>query len=446
MLTSQLKENISESKFKNFENKNLFLPALKNLYLFTVNHKTAPVAVREKFAIPEYRLIESKRLLKNSKSLKSFVILSTCNRTEIYFTCDCSDKAQEEIFIFFSKHLSLEEKVVKEYHSLFNADNVVKHLFRLSCGLESLILGEKQILSQVKFAYSAAQSEKTLDKTLELLFQAALKTGKEVHQNTNLSKKSQSISSAAIDLADKIAGPIKTKSVMVLGAGNMAKLALEHILKIGGSKETVVLNKSPHRVIKFSEEYKIDRSFPFEDIYNVLNDVDILVCAAGAPHFIIFAEQFKQFRKNENKELFIFDVSMPRNIDSEFGKLPNIKLYDIDTLQTVYSKTIQSNNHDDLYQVEEIISDGERLLYSQIKNQDLDLLIKDLKNKFENIRKDKLEKLSKDKITFTKEEVDYIANNLINTMLHTPIKTLKDSNFLGSQEEKIRVIRDLFGL
>ncbi len=442
MAVNQVKEDILEKEFKTFKNKNLSLPKLKNLYLFTVNHNTAPVAIREKFSIPEYRLVESKQALKSCKSIKSFVILSTCNRTEIYFTCDALDKAQEEILTFFSKHLGLEEKVVKEYHSLLSSDAVVKHLFRLGCGLESLVLGEKQILSQIKFAYSTAQSEKTLDKTLELLFQTVLKTAKEVHEKTNISKNSQSISSAAIDLADKVAGPVKTKSVMVLGAGNMAKLALEHILKIGGSGETVVLNKSPHRVIEFSKEYKVDRSFPFEDIYKVLNDVDVVVCAAGAPHFIIFAQQFKEFRKDQNKSLFIFDLSMPRNIDSEFGKLPNVKLYDIDSLQNVYSKTIQSNNHDDLHKVKEIILEGEKDFYTQISSQDLDLLIKDLKEKFENIRKGKLEKLSKEKTSFTKEEVDYVVKNLIDTIFHGPLKILKKS----AKKEYVEVIRDLFGL
>ena len=445
MLTDQVKENILEKDFKVFENKNLPLPKLKNLYLFTVNHKTAPVAVREKFAVPEYRLIEANQSLKTYKALESFIILSTCNRTEIYFTSNNLEEGLKNILDFFKQFLGLEEKIAKEYSAALKENELIEHAFKLASGLDSLVLGETQILSQIRFAYSTAQTEKTLDKTLELLFQSVMKTAKAVHQKTNLSKNSQSISSAAVDLADKITGPIKTKSVMVLGAGNMAKLALEHILKIGGAKETVVLNKSPHRVIEFSEKYKIDRSFPFEDIYNVLNEVDILICAAGAPHFIIFAEQFKQFRKDQNKELFIFDVSMPRNIDSEFGKLPNIKLYDIDTLQTAYSQTIQTNN-EDLIRAKEIISESSRAFYEQIANQDLDLLIKDLKEKFENIRKDKLTKLTTGKTSFTKEEVDYIVNNLMNTVLHMPIKTLKDSHLLGSQEEKIQVVRDLFGI
>src|SRR3989338_3978250 len=445
MTIDRLKENVLEKEFKAFKNKNLSLPGLKNLYLFTVNHKTAPAAIREKFSIPEYRLIEANQALKSYKTLESFVILSTCNRTEIYFTSNNLESGLKDIFDFLKQFLALELKVAKEYSAVLKEDKVVEHSFKLASGLDSLVLGEMQILSQVKFAYSTAQSEKNLGKTLELLFQSVIKTAKEVHKKTNLSKSSQSISSAAVDLANDIAGPLKTKTIMVLGAGNMAKLVLEHILKIGGSKETVVLNKSPHRVIEFSEKYKIDRSFPFEDIYSILNEVDILVCAAGAPHFIVFAEQFKQLRKDPDKELFIFDVSLPRNIDSEFGKLPNVKLYDIDSLQAVYNMTICVNS-EALIRAEKIISDGTKAFYEQITNQDVDSLIKDLRKKIEDIKKDKLAKLTNDKTSFTREEVDYIASNLINTVLHMPVKTLKDSHLLGSREDKIQILRDLFGI
>ncbi len=445
MLTNNIKENILESKINGFEENELLIPKLKNLYLFTSNHKTTPVAIREKFAIPEYRLIEAYQDLKKHQNLVSFVILSTCNRTEIYFTSEDFEKGFQEVLDFFKRFLGLEQGVVKEYSAILQGSDVVKHAFKLTSGLDSLVLGETQILSQVKFSYSTSQSEKTLDKMLELLFQNILKTAKEVHQQTSLSQNSQSISSAAIDLANKISGPIKTKSIMVLGAGKMAQLALEHILKIGGAKETVVLNKSPHRVIEFSEKYKIDRSFPFDDIYNVLNDIDILICAAGAPHYIIFSEQFKQLRKDQNKELFIFDVSMPRNIDPEFGKLPNVKLYDIDSLQETYNKMTYANN-EDLASAEKVISEGSKVFCEQIISQDVEALIKDLREKVELIKNDKLSKLTMGKTSFTKEEVSYIVNNLINTVLHEPIKVLKDSNVLGSQEEKLQVIRDLFGL
>jgi len=411
-----------------------------DLYLFTVNHKTAPVAIREKFSIPEYKLKDATNELKNYKSLDSFLILSTCNRTEVYFTSTNYENAISDIYTFLSKFLNLEEKVIKEYNSLLANSEVVEHSFKLACGLDSLVMGEKQILSQVRFAYSNAQTEKILDNTLELLFQNIINSAKDVHKETNLSKNSQSISSAAIDMANEICRSIKTKSIMVLGAGKMAELALDQIEKIGGAEETVVLNRSPHRVIEFSDKYKIDKSIPFEDVYESINDTDIVVTATGAPHFILFAEQFKPKRKDTSKPLYIFDISLPRNVDPEFGKLENVTLIDIDSLQSFYNKN-NSIPKEDMDEVEKIISAGMKTFYEDISNKEVSEVIRNLKSKVNNTVEEKLNKLKGNKATFTAEELDYIVNNIANTILHEPIKNLKDP---GYKEEKIQVIKDLF--
>jgi glutamyl-tRNA reductase len=411
-----------------------------DLFLFTVNHKTAPVAIREKFSIPEYKLKDATNELKNYKSLDSFLILSTCNRTEIYFTTVNFEKAISDIYSFLSKFLNLEETVIKEYNSLLTNSKVVEHSFKLASGLDSLVMGEKQILSQVRFAYSNAQAEKTLNNTLELLFQNVINTSKDIHKETNLSKNSQSISSAAIDMANEMCNSIKTKSVMVLGAGKMAELALDHIEKIGGAEETVVLNRSPHRVIEFSDKYKIDKSIPFEDVYESINDSDIIITATGAPHFILFAEQFKPKRKDVSKPLYIFDISLPRNVDPEFGKLENVTLIDIDSLQSFYNKN-NSIPKEDMDQVKKIISAGIKTFQEEISNKEVSEVIRNLKAKVNSTIEDKLNKLKGNKETFTAEELDYIVNNIANTILHEPIKNLKDP---GYKEEKIQVIKDLF--
>lgn len=442
-----IQDNISNKTLQVVELNNsikLFTSQIRDLYLFTINYKTAPVVLREKVAIPEYLLPDCYKLFKEFKSIKSFLILSTCNRTEIYFTSDLLKDALKDIYSFFAKQLHIEEKVVKEYNNLTSAQDVVNHTFRLACGLDSLVLGERQILSQLKNAYSTSQKERTLDNTLEVLFQNTIKTSKEAHKKTNLSNDSQSISSAAIDLANGICGPLKTKKIMILGAGKMAKLALEHIIKVGGSEETVVLNKSPHRVIEFAEKYQVDKSIPFDSVYETINDVDVVIAATGAPHFILFAEQFKTIRKDTNKELFMFDISMPRNIDSEFGKLPNIKLFDIDNLQATYRENTIVNK-EAVNKVESIIVNGISRFYTQTSNKEVSLLIKNLKQEFENVRLTKLKKLT-NKATYTREEVDYITKNVINTILHKPIKNLKSSNPNGSLESKSELVKELFGL
>lgn len=425
------------------QSKRISLPKVQNLFLFAISHKTTPLVVREKFAIQESLLVEASKELKKYKSLGSFLLLSTCNRTEIYFTTSDERSALFDIFNFFRKWLSVENKIAKEYSVVLNGDEVINHAFNVASGLDSLVLGEKQVYSQVRTAYSTSQKEKTLDLVLELLFQSVIKCTKEVHKTTNLSKNGQSISSSAIDLANFICGPIKTKEIMVLGAGQMAKLALEHIVKLGGSKETVVLNRSPHRVIEFSDKYKVDRSFPFENVYKEMNNVDIIVAATGAPHFIIFAKEFEQVRENSNEPLYIFDISMPRNIDSEFAKLKNVKLYDIDSIQTLTSHLLALTS-EDLDETKKIISKFKDKLYLDLLKTNLDTIIKDLKSKAENIRREKLSLLLNGKENLNKEEVDYLTKNLVNAILHLPLKNLKASSVLGSQEEKIQLLRDLF--
>lgn len=418
---------------------------VSNVYLFTINYKTAPVAVRERFAIPEYALCEAIQNLKQYKSLKAFLLLSTCNRTEIYFKTNNMNTSITDICSFFSKHYQIESQLTKEYGTIANAENVVNHVFKLASGLDSLVVGESQILSQLKSSYSVAQKEQTLDSTLEALFQGAITSAKEVHKRTNLSKNCQSISSASVDLANMVAGPLKDKQVMVLGAGNMAKLVLDHIIKIGGTNETVVLNRSPHRVIEFSKKYETDKSIPFEDVYKAMNEVDIVIVATGAPHFIIFAKEFNQVRKDSTKPLFIFDISMPRNVDSEFSNLPNIKLMDIDSLQTIYNKNTKTDSYD-LNLSNEIIEESINRFYRLIEKESIIPLVKTLKEKIETIRKEKLSKFKENKTTFTSEELDYITKNIVNTILHTPIKKLKDSNIYGSQGEKVQLLKDLFEL
>ncbi len=427
---------------KSFDIKNEFSKEkIENLFLFTVNHKTAPISIREKFSIPEYRLKDAINSLK-TYDLSSFLILSTCNRTEIYFTNDSQVKGLEKIYDFLSKFLNIEKKVIKEYNSSLENSSVIEHSFKLACGLDSLVMGEKQILSQVRFAYSIAQAEKTLDNTLEHLFQNIINTAKDIHKETNLSKNCQSISSAAIDMANKMCG-LKTKSVMVLGAGKMAELALDHIEEIGGAKETIVLNRSPHRVIEFSSKYKIDKTIPFDDVYQSINETDVIVAATGAPHFILFAEQFKKTRKDTTKPLYVFDISLPRNIDPEFGKLENITLVDIDSLQSFY------HNHNKIQdevmnQVDEIISTGINEFYSEISNKDISELLKNLKAKVNSTVEEKLNKLKGNKNTFSSEELDYIVQNITNTILHEPIKNLKESNSFELKSNRLQTFKDLF--
>lgn len=415
---------------------------VNNIYLLTVNHKTASVAIREKFAIPECRIEDAYAYLKSLKSFQSFLLLSTCSRTEIYFKTNDLAKAQCDISKFFLEFLNVEKRLMNEYSLLINSNDAVEHAFNVASGIESLIPGERQILSQIKSSYSMSQKFRTLDFTLEKLFQLAIKKSKDIHKYTDISKDCRSTSSIAVDLVDKFYGPIKKKKVMVLGAGRMAKLALERIVKIGGAQKTYVLNRSPHRTIEFTEKYKIDQSFSFSNIYEVLDDVDIVICAAGAPHSIIFPSMYKSKRKDINKKLIIFDISMPRNVDCEFRTLDNVDLIDIDTVQTMYSNLFNTKS-EYIDKAKEIISKGVSDFYKSLE-KDSSSLIKALKQKTEHVRRQKVDNLTGKKELFTREEVEYITKNILNTLLHEPITNLKNPCTGDLKLSKIRLLKELF--
>lgn len=442
-------EKLEQFVLNNIETENTFfysknLPSqIKDLYLYTLNHKTAPISIREKVSIHDLKLEEACKFFKSLKSIKSCLILSTCNRTEIYFKSTEFQVAIKDLISFFKNFLGVEEKVIKEYGELLYGMEVINHSFNVASGLDSLIIGERQILSQLRFAYSTAQNEKTLDSTLEKLFQIAIQKAKDVHSKTNISKGSQSVSSAAVDIADKFFGPIGTKNVMILGAGKMAKLAFEKIVDLGGAKQTYALNRSPHKVIEFSEDYKIDKTFPFEKIYKIINEIDILICAAGAPHYILFADEFKKERLNWNRKLTIIDISLPRNIDFEFEKTPNVALIDIDSLQSLYNK-VYPVSKSDMNNVEDIIELGKEEFLATLNRFDSSVLIKKLKEKVEEIRSTKLNQFKDGKNTFSENELEYITKNILNTIFHKPIQNIKESDIPQSVKEK--VLKELFDL
>lgn len=416
---------------------------LSNLYLITINHKTAPIVIREKFSICEKRLEPTYSHIKEQAIFKSFLILSTCNRTEFFFRSDDFNSAYKTLILFLKNTFNIEENILSEYAEVLSGENVVNHTFNLASGLESLIIGERQILSQIKDSYSLAQKENTLCDVLEKLFQLSISCAKDTHKLTNISKGQQSVSSAAVDIANQLYGPIKNKNIMVLGAGRMAELALERITNLGGAKHTYVLNRSPHKIISFSDIYKIDQTFPFSDVYKTLNDVDILICAAGAPHFILFSNLFKLGRKDWNKRLTIIDISLPRNIDSTFRNIPNVELIDIDSLQKLYNKLFFVQDGD-LEDVEEILETGKNSFYNFTEEKEDRELIKILKEKFENIRSQKISKLTEGKSSFTSEELDYITKNILNTVLHEPFTNIKTSK--SSKLLKEKIIREMFGV
>lgn len=293
-----------------------------------VNHKTAPVEVRERFAVGTTRLGEASQELLKMADVPEGVVVSTCNRTEFYLATECAGDALKRL------ELSLAEKVHghEEPFYRFEKKDAARHLCKVVSGLDSMLLGETEIFGQVKQAYHAAHAAGTTGATLNKLFQKVFSVGKKVRTQTSIQEGSTSIGNVAVELAEKIFGHLKNSEVMVLGAGEMSRLTAQALVS-RGAKSIIVANRTHDRAIELASEMK-GRAVRFDDWMSVLKDVDVVISSTGAPHTIIHREEIESLRRvRKFRPLFLIDIAVPRDIEHEVGEIDEVYLYDIDALE-----------------------------------------------------------------------------------------------------------------
>ncbi len=292
-----------------------------------VNHRTAPVEVRERFAVGNTKLgEESKDLLRISGAAEG-VVISTCNRTEFYLAADHAEKAAGLL------EVELEAKVRGHTDPFYRYENTAaaRHLCKVMSGLDSMLLGETEIFGQVKQAYHAAHAAGTTGPILNRLFQKGFSIGKKVRTQTKIQEGTTSIGNVAVELAEKIFGHLKNSEVMVLGAGEMSRLTAQALVS-RGARSVIVTNRTHDRAIDLAKEMK-GRAVRFDDWLSVLKDVDVVISSTGAPHSIIHREEIESVRKaRKYRPLFLIDIAVPRDIDAEVGEIEEVYLYDIDAL------------------------------------------------------------------------------------------------------------------
>ena len=293
-----------------------------------VNHKTAPVEVRERFAVGTTRLGEASQDLLKMAEVPEGVVVSTCNRTEFYLAAECAADALKRL------ELSLAEKVHghEEPFYRFEKKDAARHLCKVVSGLDSMLLGETEIFGQVKQAYHAAHAAGTTGATLNKLFQKVFSVGKKVRTQTSIQEGSTSIGNVAVELAEKIFGHLKNSEVMVLGAGEMSRLTAQALVS-RGAKSIIVANRTHDRAIELAKEMK-GRAVRFDDWLSVLKDVDVVISSTGAPHTIIHRKEIESLRRARKfRPLFLIDIAVPRDIEHEVGEIDEVYLYDIDALE-----------------------------------------------------------------------------------------------------------------
>lgn len=413
-----------------------------------LNHRTAPIEIREKLSISDAQLREALIRLKSCHGIDEGVILSTCNRVEVCAVVQQVQTGFQRIKEFFEDHhtgLSAEEWNACLY--LYSADEAIRHLFRVASSLDSMVIGEPQVLGQLKEAFDTAMHQKATGVILNKVFRKAISVAKRVRTETKIAENAVSISFAAVELAKKIFGQLAGKEALLVGAGEMAELAVRHLVDNGVGK-VMITTRNFDNAIDLAKRFD-GIPIRMEEFPRYLAESDILICSTGAPHYVITEDHIRQtIQRRKNRPIFLIDISVPRNIDPHVNRIDNVFLYDIDDLQSIVDTNLEGRQKEAL-KAEEIVSEELTTLNKWLKSLEVVPTITALRTKAEDIRRIELNKfLSKlgELTPEQRETVEGLAASIVNKLLHSPLVVLKDEARSENGALYAEAVRRLFNL
>lgn len=415
------------------------------IFAIGVNYKTAPVEIREKLAFSND---EYNNILKSLISLNcvyEICVLSTCNRVEIYGIADNEDELKTEILKTLSKLSSISEEIL-ENHMFFYFDNsAIKHIFRVSASLDSMVIGEPQIVCQFKDSFQKAKQLKTARHILTRLFDKALSVSKKIRTSTGISKRAVSISYAAVELAKKIFGDLSDKNVLLIGAGEMAELAAKHLHDLG-VKHIFVANRTFEKAVELADKFS-GIPIKFEKFPEFLPEMDIVITSIGARKPIITKESFKSvMKKRKGEPVFIFDISVPRNVSEDVNQLEDVYLYNIDDLKGVVDRNLEERKLE-ATRAEYIIYEEVRKFEKWLTQIEVSPVISKVRHFADEIKNYQLEKLFNQMPYLNEKErenIELAVNAIINKLLHRPTVYIKDKASSQNAKEYIKVFEEMF--
>lgn len=404
-----------------------------------LNHKTAPLYVRERFSLIEAQLSAALQALIDQPGIDESLILSTCNRTEVYVYSENLNMARESLYKYLFLIHKITAKQIEKYFYFLTDKNAVKHLFSVASGLDSMILGEGQILGQVRKAYKYAKHYNSVKNTLNNLFLRAIKTGKRARAETNICRGASSLSFAAIELIRKKVAGLNDKNALVIGTGKMGRQAIA-FLKESGIKKICLTNRS------YEKALKIARDIPgvpvkFENLYEAVMDADIIISSTSSPHFILTKDRLKRAAASTNyKPIFIVDIAVPRDVDPEVKKIKNITLYNVDDLGEIVNNALHFREAE-VEKVKNIIEEEKENFTQIINSKKAVPIIQNMQKRCETI----LDEMIKQAGAEEKEKFKRFGSKLIGKILHQPI--IKIKKFSGDEKfnENLDYIKEIFG-
>lgn len=416
------------------------------LFVYGISHKTAPLADREALAFPRDTLGETLLRLRAEAGLQEAMILSTCNRVEIYARGDQEGAAEAVASFVCAFHQRSPHDLARLTYCLTDAD-AVRHAFRVASSLDSMVVGEPQILGQVKEGYRAAEEAGTLGSALNALRNRTLAAAKRARSETGLGSGAVSVSHVAVELARKIFGELRDKNVLLVGAGKMSELAARRLVQ-GGARATVVVGRTLERAAELAASLG-GRAAPLDTLREELAVADIVISGTGAPGTVIKVPDVEAARSaRRGRPLFLIDIAVPRDVEPQVAKLAGVFLYDLDDLHAVAEANLRERRKEAIA-AEALVEREAREFLDWQKSRDAVPLLVELRRRGDEIRRQEIEKVRSRLGPLTKEQEDALESAtaaIVNKLLHAPTVALKDAARNGHEPEQVSLIRRLLGL
>ena len=419
-----------------------------SIVLVGLNHKSAPVEVRERLAFTEEACSTGLRTLVDGEIVREGLIVSTCNRVEVLAETASERLSDtiERVNQFLSRTDSLPKSFFETHLYQHTDDQAVRHLFRVASSLDSMVVGEPQVLGQVRRSYSIALQAGTAGRILNRLVHHAFRVAKRVRTETGIGANAVSISYMAVELGKKIFNSLEGHTALLIGAGEMAELSARHLLSAGISR-ILLANRTEERAERLSAELG-GETINFAELSTYLAEADIIICSTAADQYLITEQMAREaLGKRRNRPSFFIDISVPRNVDPAVGKLPNVFVFDIDDLESVISSNIRERERE--AERAELIVESEIMQFQQtLRVLDIGPTIGALRNKLQDIAKVELTRQRNRLGPLTREQETAIEALLVATVnkISHPLLTHMRRSYDASDAETIQAWRDIFGL
>lgn len=419
-----------------------------SIVLVGINHKSAPVEVRERLAFTEEACSTGLHALVDGEIVREGLIVSTCNRVEVLAetTSERLSDTIERVNQFLSRTDSVPRSFLETHLYQHTDDEAVRHLFRVASSLDSMVVGEPQVLGQVRRAYSIALEAGTAGRTLNRLVHHAFRVAKRVRTETGIGSNAVSISYMAVELGKKIFNSLEGHTALLIGAGEMAELSARHLLNAGVSR-VLLANRTAERAGRLAAELG-GETVNFAELPNYLAEADIIICSTAADQYLITEQMVREaLSKRRNRPSFFIDISVPRNIDPAVGKIPNVFVFDIDDLESVIASNIRERERE--AERAELIVESEIMQFAQtLRVLDIGPTIGALKNKLQDIARAELTRQRNRLGPLSAEQETAVEALLVSTVnkISHPLLSHMRRSYGSSDAETIQAWRDIFGL